>query len=112
MVPEFSESFKSSMVVNLFPLLEPSGFGSSVSRGTIRMYSDLQSRRYYTPMQFIEDDKLPTDVVRKEYSESRHALCCLNCGFESEFAPHLPDSIGKPRYVLMVHDCPSPETAD
>jgi hypothetical protein len=36
-------------------------------------------------MRFIEDDKLPTDVVSKEYSESRHALCCLNCGFESEF---------------------------
>jgi hypothetical protein len=67
---------------------------------------------YDSHMQFIEDDKLPIDVVRKEYSESRHALCCLNCGFESEFAPHLPDSIGKPLYVLMVHDCPSSETAD
>jgi hypothetical protein len=63
-------------------------------------------------MRFIEDDKLPTDVVRKEYSESRHALCCLDSGFESEFAPHLPESIGKPLYVLMVHDCPSSEAAD
>lgn len=62
-------------------------------------------------MQFIEDDKLPTDVVRKEYSESLHALCCLNCGFESEFAPQLPESIGKPLYVLMLHDCPSPSAA-
>jgi hypothetical protein len=63
-------------------------------------------------MRFIEDDKLPTDVVRKEYSESRHALGCLNCGFESEIAPNLPDSIGKPPCVLMVHDCPSSEAAD
>lgn len=61
---------------------------------------------------FIEDDKLPTDVVCKEYSESRHALCCLNCGFESEFAPHLADSIGRPLYVLMPHDCPNSEAAD
>jgi hypothetical protein len=58
-------------------------------------------------MRFIEDDKLPIDVVRKEYSESRHALCCLNCRFETEFAPHLPDSIGKPLHVLMVHDAPA-----
>jgi hypothetical protein len=69
-------------------------------------------RCYDSPMRFIEDDKLPSDVIRKEYSESRHALCCLNCGFESEFAPHLPDSIGKPLYVLMVHDCPNSEAAD
>ena len=69
-------------------------------------------RCYDLPMRFIEDDKLPTDVVRKEYSELLHGLCCLNCGFESEFAPHLPDSIGKPLYVLMMHDYPSPEAAD
>ena len=69
-------------------------------------------RCYAQHMRFVEDDKLPIDVVRKEYSESRHALCCLECGFESEFAPHLPNSIGKPLYALMVHDCPSPETAD
>ena len=69
-------------------------------------------RRYdWVNMRFIEDDKLPIDVVRKEYSESRHALCCLNCGLESEFAPDLPDTIGKPLYVLMVHDCPSSEAA-
>ena len=60
-------------------------------------------------MRFLEDEKLPTDVVRKEYSQSRHALCCLNCGFESEFAPHVPDSIGKPLYVRMAHDCPAQE---
>jgi hypothetical protein len=70
------------------------------------------ARCYDSHMRFIEDDELPIDVVRKEYSESRHALCCLNCGFESEFAPHLPESIGKPLYVLMVHDCPSSEAAD
>jgi hypothetical protein len=67
---------------------------------------------YDSHMRFIEDDKLPADVVRKEYSESRHALCCLNCGFESEFAPHLPDSIGKLLYGLLAHDCPSSEAAD
>ncbi len=39
-------------------------------------------------VRFIEDDKLPTDVVRKEYSESRHALCCLSCGYESQFTPN------------------------
>jgi len=54
----------------------------------------------------------PRGSSAPRYSESRHALCCLNCGFESEFVPHLPDSIGKPLYVLMVHDCPSPEIAD
>lgn len=63
-------------------------------------------------MRFIEDDKLPSDVVRKEYLESRHALCCLNCGLESEFAPRLPDAIGKPLFVLMIHDCPGAEAAN
>jgi hypothetical protein len=76
------------------------------------MRSVPMKRRYDSHMPFIEDDKLPIDVVRKEYSESRHALCCVNCGFESEFIPNLPDSIGKPLYVLMVHDCPSSDTAD
>jgi hypothetical protein len=74
--------------------------------------SFLPLRCYDSLMRFIEDDKLPIDVVRKEYSESRHALCCLECGFESEFAPHVPDSIGKPLYALMVHDCPGSEAAD
>jgi|HubBroStandDraft_4_1064222.scaffolds.fasta_scaffold100832_2 hypothetical protein len=65
-----------------------------------------KSRCYAGDMRFIEDDKLPSEVVRKEYSGSRHALCCLNCGFEWEFAPHLAGSIGKPLYVLMMHECP------
>jgi len=69
-------------------------------------------RCYAQPIRFIEGDKLPIDVVRKEYTESRHALCCLECGFESEFAAHLPDSIGKPLYALMLHDCPRSEAAD
>jgi len=63
-------------------------------------------------MRFIEDDKLPTDLIRKEYSESRHALCCLNCGFESEFTPQPPESIGNPLYVLMLHDCPASKAAN
>ena len=74
--------------------------------------SFLTLRCYAQHMQFIEDVKIPIDVVRKEYSVSRHALCCLECGFDSEFAPHLPGTIGKPLYVLMLHDCPSPEAAD
>jgi hypothetical protein len=57
-------------------------------------------------MQFVEDDKLPADVVRKECSTSRHALCCLECGFESEFNPEEPGAIGKPLYALVLHDCP------
>ncbi len=31
---------------------------------------------------FMTDDKLPEDVVRREYAETKHALCCLSCGFE------------------------------
>jgi hypothetical protein len=54
---------------------------------------------------FIEDDKLPDDVLRKRYSETRHALCCLECGSESEFDPTLRGSIGRPLYVLLEHDC-------
>lgn len=41
-------------------------------------------------MRFIDDDKLPSDVLRKQYSEFRQALCCLNCGIEPEFEPHMP----------------------
>jgi hypothetical protein len=29
---------------------------------------------------FIQDDKLPDDVVRQRHSNRRHALCCLNRG--------------------------------
>jgi hypothetical protein len=36
---------------------------------------------------FIEDDKLPLDVLRKSYGDSHHALCCLECGYEAEFDP-------------------------
>jgi hypothetical protein len=54
---------------------------------------------------FIEDDKLPDDVVRKAYSDTRHSLCCLNCGCESEFDPTLQGSIGRPLHVLLEHHC-------
>jgi hypothetical protein len=54
---------------------------------------------------FLEDEKLPDDVVRKEYGQTRHALCCLECGFEWEFNPTQTDSIGRPLYVLMEHVC-------
>ena len=60
-------------------------------------------------MQIIEDDKLPLDVVRKEYSDSEHALCCLECGFEFPFDPQQPRSIGKPLYVLAMHTCAGSE---
>jgi len=56
-------------------------------------------------MHFIEDEKLPLDVVRKEYSESRHALCCIECGFEYSFDPRQPDSIGRPLCLLVMHKC-------
>jgi hypothetical protein len=51
---------------------------------------------------FITDDKLPDDVVRRHYAETKHALCCLNCGFEYGFDPTQPGSIGKPLWVLLV----------
>jgi hypothetical protein len=54
---------------------------------------------------FIEDDKLPADVVRRRYSDTRHALCCLHCGCESEFAPTVQGSIGHPLHVLLEHQC-------
>jgi hypothetical protein len=54
---------------------------------------------------FIEDDKLPDDVVRKKYSDTRHALCCLDCGFEWEFDPMVQGSIGRPLYLLLMHSC-------
>jgi hypothetical protein len=54
---------------------------------------------------FIEDSKLPDDVVRKRYSEGCDALCCLECGLEWEFDPRMPGAIGKPLYVLMEHRC-------
>jgi hypothetical protein len=50
---------------------------------------------------FIEDDKLPDDVLRKKYSDDRHALCCLECGLESEFDPSIKGSIGRP---LLEHN--------
>ena len=59
---------------------------------------------------FITDDKLPDDVVRKQYAETKHALCCLNCGFECDFDPTQPGSIGKPLWVLLEHECRSVES--
>jgi hypothetical protein len=54
---------------------------------------------------FIEDDKLPDDVVRKKHSDTRHTLCCLECGFESEFNPTVQGAIGRPLQALVMHDC-------
>ena len=45
---------------------------------------------------FITDDKLPDDVVRRHYAETKHALCC---------DPTQPHSIGKPLWVLLEHEC-------
>jgi hypothetical protein len=59
---------------------------------------------------FITDDKLPDDVVRKQYTETRHALCCLNCGFEHGFDPTQRGSIGKPLWALLEHECRSVES--
>jgi hypothetical protein len=59
----------------------------------------------YNRLVFVEDAKLPQDVVRKQYSDTQDALCCLNCGFEWDFDPTVQDSIGRPLYVLVMHDC-------
>jgi hypothetical protein len=48
---------------------------------------------------FVEDAKLPQDIVRKQYSDTRDALCFLNCGFEWDFDPTVQDSIGRPLCV-------------
>jgi hypothetical protein len=64
-----------------------------------------QPSRFYNRFMFIEDDKLPEDVVRKRYSGTRDGLCCLNCGFESDFDPTVQGSIGRPLYALVMHDC-------
>ena len=60
---------------------------------------------------FIEDDKLPQDVVRKNYSDSRHALCCLECGYEADFDPSLAGSIGRPLALLLHYSCEADDTS-
>jgi hypothetical protein len=54
---------------------------------------------------FIDDDKLPKDVIRKKHSNTKDAHCCLNCGFESDFDPTGQGAIGRPLYVLVMHNC-------
>jgi len=54
---------------------------------------------------YVTDDKLPDDVLRKAYDETRHALCCSECNFESFFDPRTPQAIGKPLMALVLHDC-------
>ena len=54
---------------------------------------------------FIEDDMLPLDVLRKGYSDSHHALCCLECGYEAEFDPSQEGLIGRPLALLLHHSC-------
>ena len=53
----------------------------------------------------IEDDKLRDDVIRRKYSDSHHALCCLECGFESAFDQTAKGSIGPPSIMLVEHNC-------
>jgi hypothetical protein len=62
-------------------------------------------RCYSVRMRFIEDEKLPTDVVREEHSDSCHALCCLECGYEALFDPRIPGDIGRPLLMLLIHPC-------
>jgi len=45
-------------------------------------------------------------VVRKRYSDTRHALCCLECGYEAGFDPSVQGSIGRPLYTLLEQNCP------
>ena len=59
---------------------------------------------------FITDDKLPDDVVRRQYAETKHAPFCLNCGFEYGFDPTQLGSIDKPLWVLLEHECRSVES--
>jgi hypothetical protein len=47
----------------------------------------------YNRIVFNEDDKLPDDVLRKEYFEGHDLLCCLKCGFESESDPSIKDPL-------------------
>lgn len=56
-------------------------------------------------MRFVQDDKLPDNVLRKAYDEARHALCCSGCNFESFFDPRTPQAIGKPLMALVLHEC-------
>lgn len=56
-------------------------------------------------MQIIEDVKLPTDEVRKEFCDSHHARCCLNCAWESQFDPRNPNDIGRPLLMFLIHPC-------
>ena len=63
------------------------------------------SRRHGLPGAFVDDDKLPLDVGRKAYSNTSHALCCLDCGFEASFNPTVKGSIGAPLLALFKHEC-------
>jgi hypothetical protein len=60
---------------------------------------------------FIDDDKLPLDVLRKSYGDSHHALCCLECGYEAEFDPYVAGSIGRPLTLLLHHSCEADDTS-
>jgi hypothetical protein len=51
---------------------------------------------------FIDDDKLPLDVFLRKYSDSRHALCCLEGGYEEEFDRSLAGSIGRPLALCFI----------
>jgi hypothetical protein len=53
---------------------------------------------------YVTDDKLPDDVLRKAYDETRHALCCSECNSESFFDPRWPQAIGKPLMALVLHE--------
>jgi hypothetical protein len=78
------------------PEIQPASQAASATRLTFGAYNRLM---------FVEDAKLPEDVVRKKYSDTRDALCCLNCGFEWDFDPTVQNSIGRPLYVLVMHNC-------
>lgn len=56
--------------------------------------------------EFITDRKLPVDVVRKIYTDRRHALGCTVCAKEVEFDPLELGAIGKALLVLALHECP------
>jgi hypothetical protein len=61
---------------------------------------------------FIDDNKLPLDVLRKNYSDSHHAPCCLECGYEADFNPSRAGSVGQPLALLLHHSCEADDTSE
>jgi hypothetical protein len=110
-VPTLLMSFLSNMRRAVWPPERTS------ARRDVKTGSGLSGKRtsrtapakcYSVAMQFVDDNKLPTDVVRIEYGPERHALGCVECGLEEDFDPRVPGAIGKPLALLLMHKCRTP----